>query len=201
MGLKDEKKVIQGDATKDRTYSSENTFADEAEAGKEFRRSVEKLFMADRWSDLPGLNSTFELYDARGARKAGGRVAVGDHIKIILPGVPLDNWVVVTDVKEEGDLAEYTTSPTQDPNSDPNDQQVKHFFIEDATSTFRVERQGKTIKAWEIGKTEGINNQGEDAGKRGVINTLIAEGGWAGFQRHQWEKVTDFLVHKIEIDK
>ena len=90
---------------------------------------------------------------------------MGDHIKIILPGVPLDNWVVVT------------------------------------ASTFRVDLEGKTIRAYELGRTEGINNKGEEAGNRKVINTLIAEGGWAGFQKLQWDKVTKFLVHAIEIDK
>jgi hypothetical protein len=57
----------------------------------------------------------------------------------------------------------------------------------------------KTLFAFEIGKNEGINNQGEDAGDRKLINTLIAEGGWAGFQELQWKKLTDYLVHRIEI--
>lgn len=50
-------------------------------------------------------------------------------------------------------------------------------------------------------KNEGINNKGKEAGNRKLINTLIAEGGWAAFQKFQWEKLTDYLVHKIEINK
>jgi hypothetical protein len=72
--------------------------------------------------------------------------------------------------------------------------------VKEATSTFRVQRRGKSIYAYEIGKNEGINNEEEDAGNRKLINTLFAEGGWAGVQKLQWKKLTDYLVHKIEIE-
>ncbi len=79
-----------------------------------------------------------------------------------------------------------------------NATEIKHFFIKEASSTFRVERHGTLIKALEIGKNEGINNQGPEAGDRTVINTLIAEGGWALFQEMQWDKLTRYLVHLEE---
>ncbi len=199
--MKDEKKVIFDGAVKDVTYSNERTFNDEAEAGREFSRSIQKLFDVDRWSELPGITSNFELHDNKGTRKPSAPLQVGDHVKIILPGVPLDNWVVVTDIKIGENSAECTTSPSPDPQAKGKDaEQVKHFFIAEATSTFRVDLKGKTIRAYELGRTEGINNKGEEAGSRKVINTLIAEGGWAGFQKLQWDKVTKFLVHAIELE-
>jgi hypothetical protein len=72
---------------------------------------------------------------------------------------------------------------------------VAHFFGGEATSTFRVELQGNTLVASEIGRDERINNQGNEAGGRAVVNTLIAEGGWALFQQMQWKKLTDYLAH------
>jgi hypothetical protein len=73
--------------------------------------------------------------------------------------------------------------------------QVAHFFGGEATSTFRVELKGNTLVASEIGRDERINNQGDEAGGRAVVNTLIAEGGWALFQEMQWKKLTDYLAH------
>lgn len=75
-----------------------------------------------------------------------------------------------------------------------NDNDTDHFFTSAATSTFKVERKKETIYAYEIGKNEFINNK-EESGGRGLINTLIAEGGWAGFQKLQWKKLTNYLVH------
>ena len=202
MSIKKEKKIIQGEATKDVTYSSEQAFADELVASKEFHRSVEKLFDVERWTDLPGITATFELYDQHGMRKAGGPPAIGDFIKILLPGPFPENWVVVTQVKKEENSAEFTVSPSRDPNAEGEERkEIKHFFSDEATSTFKVERIGNVIRAYEIGKNEGINNQGEEAGDRKVINTLIAEGGWMFFQKVQWQKLTDHLVNKIEIEE
>ena len=72
--------------------------------------------------------------------------------------------------------------------------------MKEATSKFKVERLLGSIHAYEIGVNEAINNKGEEAGNRKSINTLVAEGGWAGFQKLQWEKLTNYLVHNIEIE-
>ncbi len=202
MGIREERKFIVGDATKDITFTTSRTFATDEEAKEMFNISVERLFAVDRWTDLPGISSRFELHDEDGEKKEAARPKVGDHIKIILPGVPLDNWVAVTEVKERDGSAEFTVSPCNDPKATGEERkQIKHFFTAGATSTFRVELEGGTITAWEIGRNEGINNKGEEAGGRKVVNTLIAEGGWAGFQRLQWEKLTNYLVDQLEIEE
>ena len=46
----------------------------------------------------------------------------------------------------------------------------------------------------EIGVNEAINNQDAEAGSKGLINTIVSEGGWAGFQKYQWKNLTDYLV-------
>lgn len=190
-----------GEIKRDVSFSSEKNFANEEDARVEFHRSVEKLFDVDRWSDLPGISSTFELHDRRGDRKVGGQPEVGDKLKIILPGPLPENWVDVIRVSQKEDSAEFTVTPTNDPNAVGEERkEVKHFFTPDATSTFKVERTGDVIRAWEIGRNEGVNNKGELAGDRKVINTLIAAGGWAGFQKLQWQKLTAYLVHEIELE-
>lgn len=206
MGIKDwfnkvkkEEKVVEGEATKDKLYSSEKEFSNPEEAEREFKRSVEKLFKVNKWSDMPGVTSTFVLYSPNGTEKVADKPEKKDYLKILLPGPVPENWVMVTDVRESEDSAEFTVSPSKDPTDKDKDQdEIEHFFIDEATSTFRVELEGKTIKAFEIGKNEGINNE-EDAGRRKILNTIIAEAGWAGVQEFQWEKLTDYLVHKIEL--
>lgn len=170
-------------------------------AAKEYDRSVEKLFKVNLWSKLPGVSSTFQLYNTWGEEKIPGKLEIHDYIKILLPGPVPENWVIVTDIKREKDMAEFTVSPSEDPTErEKNKKEVKYFFIDEATSTFRVEWRENAIFAYEIGRNEGVNNQEAEAGKRKIINTIIAEGGWAGVQKFQWEKLTDYLVHKIEIE-
>lgn len=198
--VKKEVEVLQGKEAKDKYYGQENTFPDEAAAQAAFVRSKEKLFAIDGWSRLPGINSTFELYDAAGRKSAAPRPQPGDYIKVILPGLALENWVQVTDVREEDRLAEFTVRPSPAPEQRTDETaEVKHFFSSEATSTFRVERLGNTLRGSEIGKNEKPNQE-EASGARSVVNTLVAEGGWAGFQALQWGKLTAYLVHLIEAE-
>ena len=206
MGLKDivnkvkkEVEVLKGEEVKNKAYTQENTYPDEASAVAAFESAKQKLYRVNAWSDLPGLNSTFEVYKPTGVLAEGGTVALNDYIKIVLPGPVPENWVQVTDIREGKDEAEFTVHPSPSPPGHAGDAtEIKHFFIKEASSTFGVARQGNQLKAFEIGKNEGINNQGEEAGDRSAINTLVAEGGWAGFQAIQWEKLTAYLVHLQE---
>ncbi len=75
MGLKDivnkvkkEIEVIQGEAVKDKTYTQERQYPDEAAAAAAFARARQKLFDINKWTKMPGINSTFELYDGMGRR-------------------------------------------------------------------------------------------------------------------------------------
>src|SRR5690606_6189891 len=111
---------------------------------------------------------------------------IGYFIRIMLPAPTPENWVKVTQMREEDELAEFTVSPCRDPQELEED--VEHFFIKEATSTFRVELKDRTIYAYEIGKNEGVNNKDAEAGNRGLLNTLLAAGGWAAFQKIQWKK-------------
>ncbi|RDV14982.1 hypothetical protein DXT99_11910 [Pontibacter diazotrophicus] len=209
MGLKDmfedlkkEVKVVQGEETKDKEYSNHNEFADEATAIKEFERSKKKLFAVNTWSKIAGSNSEFRLYDERGRRTTAEKPEIGYYIEIILPASTIDNWVKVTAIREEANLAEFVVHPSEKPQERGQEEKViEHFFIKEASSTFRVMREGKTLHAYEIGRNEGINNRGDEAGDRALLNTLVAEGGWAGVQALQWGRLTRYLVHLDELEQ
>ncbi|TPE44417.1 hypothetical protein [Pontibacter mangrovi] len=200
--IKKEAKVLQGEELKDKVYQNENSYPTDQEAIAAFGRSKEKLFNVNAWTKLSGVNSTFELYDNRGHRTTALRPEIGYYLKIVLPASTIENWVQITDLREEENLAEFVVHPSEKPKAlGEGEAAVKHFFIKEASSTFRVTREGNTLHGYEIGKNEGINNQGEEAGDRAVLNTFVAEGGWAIFQELQWDKLTRYLVHLEEAEE
>ncbi|PKV62817.1 hypothetical protein [Pontibacter ramchanderi] len=197
--VKEEVKVLKGEESKDKVYQNEQDYPNAASARAAFEESKQKLFNVNLWSNLEGINSTFELHDERGRKTTAEAPKIGDYVKVTLPGAEVENWVQVNNIKTTENMAEFTVQPSSKPNPPADEEAVtEHFFTSDATSTFRVEVQGTKLIASEIGKNEYINNQGDESGKRAVLNTLIAEGGWAGFQGLQWDKLTSYLVHKEE---
>ncbi|PIQ22470.1 MAG: hypothetical protein COW65_02990 [Cytophagales bacterium CG18_big_fil_WC_8_21_14_2_50_42_9] len=197
--VKKEIDVLQKSDAKDKHFVQENQYPDVASAQEAFKAAKQKLFDVNKWSDLPGISSTFERHNPDGQKAETPAPQVGDFIRIKLPGIPVDNWVQVTDIQTEETAAQFTVKPSPEPNPAPDSaQEVKHFFGKEASSTFRVELAGTTLRAEEIGHDEMPNNQEEEAGARAILNTLVAAGGWAGFQKLQWDKLTTYLVHKIE---
>ena len=192
--VKKEAKVLFGQGTKDKRYVSHQKYSDKDAADRAFKKSKAKLFHVEQWSELPGLASKFELYNHGGERYRAEKPQIGDFIRILLPLPVPENWVKITDIQDHADKAEFTVHPSRDPQESDND--IEHFFVDEASSTFKVERKSNTIYAYEIGKDEGINNRGEEAGDRGLLNTILSEGGWLAFQEMQWEKLTTYLVHK-----
>jgi hypothetical protein len=194
-----EVETLKGDQTKDLIYSSEHVYSNERTAAHAFLRAKAKLFAVNDWSTMPSPTSTFELFDSHGRPRHSDKLLVDDYIRIELPlpgNIPA-NWVQVTDIQVTETEAEFTVVPSADPQRDQTDESapIEHFFGPEASSTFRVERRSNRLIACEIGRNERVNNQGEAAGNRGTLNTLIAAGGWAFFQEVQWKKLTEYLVH------
>jgi NAD(P)-dependent dehydrogenase (short-subunit alcohol dehydrogenase family) len=179
--------------TKDRMYTSRRTYPDASAALQAFAWAEEKLFDVNAWSDLPGITAKFALHDAAGMGKTT-TPQIGDYIRIDLPGPFPENWVRVTSVRVGDTAAEFTVQPSGDPGEEVPGE-TEHFFRKEARSTFRVQLQGNTLIASEIGRHESINNEGQEAGNRALVNTVIAKGGWALGQQMQWQKLTDYLVH------
>lgn len=192
---------LEGLNAKNKKFSNKRDFPSKKDAITAFERSKVKLFNVNRWSHLPGINSAFHLHDANGEKISTDKPLKGYYIYIDLPGPDPVNWVQVIDILDKQDEAEFTVRPCAEPKATrENQKEIKHFFTDKATSTFRVKRIGKTIYAYEIGKHEEINNRGEKAGNRKVINTVIAETGSLGLQKLQWDKLTNYLVHNSEIE-
>lgn len=183
-------KALQGEAGKNKIFKAEQKFSTPEEAQKQFPGAIKRLLNLNKWTEESGIRSTFELYDKNGARKKADKPEIGDYFKVILPGIPLDNWMHITDLKTGVHQAEFTGHPCANPQ-EKHSQITSHFFVKEASSTFRVEVDGTRIKAYQIGLNETINNQ-DQAGARAIPNTLIAEAGWAGMQFIQWQNLVAF---------
>ena len=194
--IKEEAKVVQGEKSKDKVYKTSREFESEEAARTEFLQSKQRLFDVNAWTNIPALvNSAFILFTADGRPlKEKARVEEGDFIKIDLPGPLPFYWVKVNEVSEGEQEAQFTVQPTYDPTDNDDKTVTDHFFQDRARSIFRVELRGREIHGMEIGINEAINNQKQEAGEKGLINTLVSEGGWAGFQGYQWKNLTDYLV-------
>ena len=193
--IKKEAKVIKGEESKDRVYATSRQFDDEDAAKFEFQRGRQRLFDVNAWSNIPGVaNAIFELFSADGNPLKKDQVEAGDFIKIDLPGPLPFYWVKVVEVTDEPDRAQFTVQPSYDPTKVGDKTVTDHFFQDQARSIFKIERLGRDVTALEIGLNEAINNQEVEAGNKGLINTLVSEGGWAGLQKYQWKNLTDYLV-------
>jgi hypothetical protein len=195
-----EVETLLGNHTKNKRFESHFIFPDESTAQQAFERAKDKLWAVNGWSNLPGFTATFTVHDQQ-SKSIGPKVllSVGYFIRIDLPGPLPPNWVRVIAIQEDDMAAQFTVAPCQCPQAQEGSAsepaaRIEHFFTDEASSTFRVERQGTQLVACEIGRNERVNNAEETAGHRSVVNTLMAAGGWALFQQIQWEKLTHYLV-------
>lgn len=186
---KHEIKALTGDETKDKFFESINEFPDAVSAKKSFPDAVKRLLNVNKWTEESGIRTTFLLCDKQGNESETLQPDEDDYIKILLPGVPMENWVQVKEVRFGKDFVEFTVQPSADPKGDP--EKTAHFFDKDSKSVFRAELFENKIKACEIGIDERINNQ-DESGMRAIPNTLIAEAGWNGLQYIQWQNLAAF---------
>lgn len=191
-----ELEALQGKESKQKLYSSTRAYDSLTDAKLAFETAKQKLFDVNGWSSLGILTADFTLHDAKGVPNAGGEPQPGDYMLIDLPGPLPDNWVRVIDKYIDDTVAQFTVTPSEAPPVQATEESapVEHFFTDEATSTFRVERRQQQLMAMEIGLDERVNNDADKAGDRSVLNTLIAAGGWTIFQKYQWKALTDYLI-------
>lgn len=127
------------------------------DAREAFSRAKGKLFDVNQWSKMPGITSSFELFDSQGRRKIEKSVAVGDYILIKIPGPLPENWVEIISLTDQEDWAEFIVSPSDNPTERIyKDERVNHFFKDTATSTFRVKRKQTRFSPMKSGRTKPL---------------------------------------------
>jgi hypothetical protein len=171
-----------------------------AEAQEVFLHARDNLLHVNKWHDLSGpATAYFQLTDHTG-KAADREVQPGDFFKIDIPGPGNAqtgfDWVKVENVEEQLTHSYHVwTAIVVRPASPPIPaiKRTAHFFSDQATSSFIVERKGTIVKVCVIGKNEKVNEQSQ-----GWIdtmrNTIIAFADMLGFNKPQWKSLVKGIL-------
>jgi hypothetical protein len=200
-----ENKIIPDQEKGAKTDTSENVKAyTPEEAKKVFAEAKEKLLDINNWNKLCGIaSSIFYLTDEQG-NQIHRQPIKGDYIKIDLPapgstsGGGFD-WVRIEAIEDksnpEGDTESFAirVRPAENPQEPGED--TAHFFKEDATSSFLIQRKGKQVNAEVHGRNEIPN-----AANKGVFdkirNLIVGLSASTGLAIPQWKSLINGLLGK-----
>jgi hypothetical protein len=204
MRTNEEKKKNIPEQKKGNQLDTTNTVSAETldQARVIFDMAVDRLLDVNCWDEICGpLSAKFWLTDAHG-NEIDRPAQQGDHFKINIPapgsssGEGFD-WVrieIIDDKRNpiaESESVTVRVRPTSSPLTSDDD--TAHFFKEDATSSFVVERKGKVVSAEVHGRNEVPNATSEKPLDK-VRNVVVGIGAIAGFSAPQWKSLVKGLL-------
>ena len=176
------------------------------EAIAHFKIVKNRLLNVSEWHSVSGKASAdFTLTDYHG--NAVNRLArEGDFFKIKISAPQNEtgegfDWVQIKSIEESStsensELLAIKVKPASNPtNSDP---ETAHFFNDEASSTFLVKREYKTITAEVHGRNEKPNTDASLSDS--IRNVFVALGAMLGFSKVQWKSLVLGLI-KTEHEK
>lgn len=180
------------------------TTATREEAVDTFNSACKRLLNVKIWHLLSGFGSgEFKLMDATG-NEVHRLAQAGDYFQIDMPGPGTISgegydWVMVETVEnnsnadgEEENLG-IRVRPCSNPNKTGND--TSHFFTNDATSSFIIERKNNTVTACYYGRNEVLNtgvNNIADKLRNAVAGTFAL----LGISEMQWKSLIKSFLEK-----
>jgi hypothetical protein len=170
----------------------------ETEAKNVFQRLIQKLFNIEQWNAESNLSS-FALFDENGFAKMEKIPAVGDFIRISLPGSGKDDWVKIVEIHDAADEIVLTVQPSLNPTDKEDNSTTSHFFTNDSTNNFCLQKKGIELNFYVIGLGEKSNIKDTSGIVETVRNFATANiGHFLGIQKAQWQNFCDNFV---EIEK
>jgi hypothetical protein len=151
------------------------------------------------------ITAIFRLTDSNGDQV--NRLAkIGDYIKIDLPapghlhGSEYD-WVHIETIEEKNGSKGFSDSIVMRvrPSANPKEkgENVAHFFKEDATSSFILERKNNQVKAAVYGRNEILNTETPNIIDK-VRNAVVGVSAILGFSNIQWKNLVKGLIETKE---
>jgi hypothetical protein len=171
---------------------------DEHEAKRFYPVVKKRLLDVNDWHRLAGKASAdFQLTDEKGL-EADRPARKGDHLKIDIPGPGTvtgkgHDWARIEAIEEKDEAIAIKVRPSPDPRSQNED--VAHFFSQEASSSFIVRRDQNKIIAGVYGRNEKPNTAA-DAVIDKIRNAAIATGAISGFSKLQWKGLVEGLVER-----
>ena len=166
---------------------AKRNFTEEGQAQAVFLEVKEKLLNLDNWNKNAGLSS-FEIFDENGNVQADKTIRIGGFERISLKGTGKYDWVRITDIYEGEDEFVITVKPTYDPTADDQDKKaVSHFFTDEASNNFCLQKDDKSVALYVIGLNEKQNVSETDNMIETVRNAAVANlGSYLGIQKSEW---------------
>ena len=196
-------KIIPEQKTGQEKNILESATAETDEAAKAlFLKAKERLLNINNWSEYAGAASAkFTLTDAEGA-PLDTKPEKDNLFKIEIPapgnksGEGFD-WVrieAVEEMEDEQNNYEFVAIKVRPCSSPLNDlPQVAHFFSEESTSSFVVQRKNQEVIAAVFGRNEKPNPQSEGV-MNYIRNALVAVGAITGVANIQWKSLVKGLL-------
>jgi len=179
---------------------SSKEFDNEDDATAFYQVVKKRLLDVNQWHHLAGAaTASFQLTDEKGydvlrpAQK-------GDHFKIDIPGPgPVTgegfDWVRIETIEERSeerdDFTAIKVRPATNPLNEKTD--VAHFFSDEATSSFVVQRKGVKVIAGVYGRNEKPNTASETLVDK-ARNAAVATGAITAFSKIQWKSLVNGLI-------
>lgn len=180
--------------------SSTIELSKESDAKVFFEEVKERLQNVNQWKDIAGtLSATFQLVDSKGA-EVKRKAQKGDYFKIDIPGPGTDSgegydWVQIEEVETasspDGESFGFRVRPTDNPQNRKED--VAHFYSDESTSSFIVERQSNKITASVHDRNTKPNTDADSTIDK-IRDAVVGAAGVASFSKIQWKNLTDGLV-------
>lgn len=173
------------------------------EALEIFKIATGRLLNINHWERLCGVaTADFKLTDQNG-KEVQRLAAEGDHFKIDIPGPGTItgrgyDWVRIEKIQEntnpDNDIESIVMRVRPAANPKKPGRKIAHFFNEQATSSFVVERQGTLVRTGVYGRNEKPNTfMGNFFDK--IRNFIIAVSALAGISSVQWRDLCKGLIH------
>jgi len=181
---------------------AERTFETETAAKDFFLVLKRKILQVPEWESNSAL-SGYNHFDANGAICDEKPLAVGDFIRIGLPGSGKYDWIKIIKIDDSDDEFVLTVQPSNDPTEKTEktsgEKTVSHFFTDESTNNFCLQLANKTIHFYVIGLNEKTNTN-ETGGIIETVRNVAASniGHYLGIQKTEWTK---FAENFLELKK
>ncbi|MEJ6978912.1 hypothetical protein WG906_00525 [Pedobacter sp. P351] len=185
-------------AKTDTSFSETYTTIEEAISG--YESAKQKLLDISKWHDYAGEGTAdFQLTDITG-NIVYRSATEGDYFKIDIPGPGSKtgegyDWVQIQSIIEKTENDCQYISITVRPASNPTNQNedVAHFFKDEASSTFMIQRTGLVVSAEVHGRNEQANTDSQNIIDK-VRNIIVAAGAFLGLSEVQWKSLVKGLL-------
>lgn len=176
-----------------------------SEAKKLFEIATQRVFDVNHWHEITGFASAdFKLKDANG-RDCKRPVQEADFIRIHIPGPGPEagdgyDWVKVEKIIEQrgpaSDKEIIGIRVRSCKNPQNSTEETAHFFTDDATSSFVLQRVGNKVTASYHGRNEVVNTE-TDTIKDKIRNALVGAGALAGISELQWKALIKSFLYRM----